>query len=55
MSWLKEQNQKRYEEGRYRTTIRREIISAEYFFLKDYMFCFELKDGEIVRKEYEED
>ena len=53
MSWLKEQNQRRYEEGRYRQAIHREIISAEYFFLKDYMFCFELKDGKLVRKEYD--
>jgi len=51
MSWLKEKNKRSYEEARYRRAVRREIKLAEYFFLKDYMFCFELKDGKIVRKE----
>ena len=49
MSWLKEKNQRSYEEARYRQAVRREIKSAEYFFLKDYMFTFELKDGKLIR------
>tara|TARA_R100000329_G_scaffold91621_1_gene76530 strand:+ start:155 stop:313 length:159 start_codon:yes stop_codon:yes gene_type:complete len=49
MSWLKEKNKRSYEEAQYRRAIYREIISAEYFFLKDYMFTFELKDGKLIR------
>ena len=51
MSWLKEKNKRSCEEYRYRLAVNREIKSAEFFFLKDYMFTFELKDGKIVRKE----
>ena len=29
--------------------IRREIRLAEWFFLKDYMFSFELKDDTLMR------